>query len=428
MQSIKYIQRTYYLIISLFWLATALPMALLILLGQARGLDLFQVGILMGVYSLTIVLLEVPTGGLADAIGRKWVAVVAYSCIAVANIMLLFAFSFQAFMAAFILNGVGRALSSGALDAWFVDALQAADPEVDLQPALAKAGTFALLALGLGALVGSGIPLLFSHLPTDGAAILTPLSMPLVFAFLIRIVLLACTILLVKEDVTLTGSGSWKQGFREVPAIIRTGFTLSRRNPTILLLLGATMASGLALISLESFWQPNFANLLGGSEGNSLFFGVVMGGSFLAGIVGNQLATPVSRLLNKRYGLVCIIFQGAWGIAIIFLAWQTTPALAVLLFWLAYINMGGVNSPHGTLLNREIPAKQRSSMLSIASLAGYIGSMMGSAGLGYVAEYISIGAAWIIGGLVLVVSLVLYWRVDVRQSERNLQPAGKTLS
>jgi predicted MFS family arabinose efflux permease len=132
--------------------------------------------------------------------------------------------------------------------------------------------------------------------------------------------------------------------------------------------------------------------------------------------------------LNKRYGLVCIIFQGAWGIAIIFLAWQTTPVLAVLLFWLAYINMGGVNSPHGTLLNREIPAKQRSSMLSIASLAGYIGSMMGSAGLGYVAEYISIGAAWIIGGLVLVVSLVLYWRVDVRQSERNLQPAGKTLS
>ena len=66
MSSVKEIQRVYYLVISLFWLATALPISLLILLAQARGLDLFQVGIVMGLYSLTIVLLEVPTGGLAD--------------------------------------------------------------------------------------------------------------------------------------------------------------------------------------------------------------------------------------------------------------------------------------------------------------------------------------------------------------------------
>ena len=41
MHSTRHIRRTYYLIISVFWLATALPMALIILLAQARGLDLF---------------------------------------------------------------------------------------------------------------------------------------------------------------------------------------------------------------------------------------------------------------------------------------------------------------------------------------------------------------------------------------------------
>jgi hypothetical protein len=59
-------------------------------------------------------------------------------------------------------------------------------------------------------------------------------------------------------------------------------------------------------------------------------------------------------------------------------------------------------------------------MLSIASLAGYVGSMMGGAGLGYVAEHASISVAWIMGGLVLVVSLGLYWRVDARQSKGHL--------
>ena len=85
------------------------------------------------------------------------------------------------------------------------------------------------------------------------------------------------------------------------------------------------------------------------------------------------------------------------------------------------MNMGGVNSPYNTLLNREIPTEQRSSMLSIASLAGYAGSVIGSAGLGYIAEHVSIGAAWIISGMVLVVSLGFYWRVDVRQSKQNVR-------
>jgi hypothetical protein len=41
--------------------------------------------------------------------------------------------------------------------------------------------------------------------------------------------------------------------------------------------------------------------------------------------------------------------------------------------------------------------------------------MVGGAGLGVVAQYGSINAAWGIGGLVLVVSLGLYWRIDARR-------------
>jgi predicted MFS family arabinose efflux permease len=83
--------------------------------------------------------------------------------------------------------------------------------------------------------------------------------------------------------------------------------------------------------------------------------------------------------------------------------------------------MGIINSPHSTLLNREIPAAQRSSMLSIESLAGYLGCIVGSVGLGYVAEQVSISAAWIISGVVLVVSLGLYLQVEARQRENNGQ-------
>jgi predicted MFS family arabinose efflux permease len=132
-------------------------------------------------------------------------------------------------------------------------------------------------------------------------------------------------------------------------------------------------------------------------------------------MVGSQLATPLSRWLRGRYGLVCAIFQGLRGVLLIALASQVQALPATLVFWLVYLNMAVVNSPHATLLNREIPAQQRSAMLSIESFVAYLGSIIGSTVLGYVAERLSIPAAWAIGGVVLVVSLGLYAQIDAKQ-------------
>lgn len=414
MKSVKQIERIYYVSLLLFWLAISLPLALFILLIQARGMSLFQIGLIMGFYSLTVVLLEIPTGGLADAVGRKRIAILAYSFLLLGGVIFLGAFSFPVILLAFILKGVGRALSSGALDAWFIDSLQAIDPEIELQPVLAKANTFTLLALGVGTLGGSALPGFFQYLPAEGTAIFTPLSIPYLVSIFIFPMLLALVIFGVKETSPSGRASGWQQGVRQMPAMLKTAFSLSRKNPIILLLMGATFASGLALAGLESFWQPHFAGLLNGKIENTLFFGVVMGGNFLVGMAGNMLATPLSRLLKKQYALVCAIFQGIRGLMLIVLALQSTAPIAMLLFWLVYLNMGVVNSPHSTLLNKQVPAEHRSSMLSIESLASYLGGFIGGAGLGFVADRTSISASWIIAGVLLVVSLILYLQVDMK--------------
>ncbi|RPI58751.1 MAG: MFS transporter [Chloroflexi bacterium] len=422
-QAARSIERTYYLLLGLFWFGTGLPMATGFLLAQARGLDLFELGLVLGAYSLTIVLLEVPTGGLADAVGRKRVALLAYICALLSSLLFVFALSFPAMLLAFVLNGVSRALASGALDAWFVDTFQAADPGAELQPALARAGTVSLLALGVGSLLGSALPTLFAGLAPEGTAVLTPLATPLIASVWARMALLALAALLVHESAPPAGTParSWLEGARQVPDMIRTGLAVSRRSPTILRLLGVSFASGVVLISLEALWQPHFARLLGGSEGRSLLFGLIMGGNFFAGMAGNLLSIPLLRLLKGRYGLVAALFQGLRGVGLMFLALQGAPVPAVLLFWWVYLGMGVVNSPHATLMNAEIPAAHRSSMLSIESLVAYLGSLLGSAGLSYLAEQTSVGVAWFAGGVILVLSLGLYLSVDAlpRGEERR---------
>ncbi|HET6447048.1 MAG TPA: MFS transporter [candidate division Zixibacteria bacterium] len=416
MRTITRVQRIYYLSVSLFWLSIAITLPLMVLILQSRGVDLFQIGLLMGAYSLTIVILEVPTGGLADAIGRKRVAMLAYSIILIGGLVLLFSFSFAAFLLAFILSGVGRALASGSLDAWFVDTLLYLEPEIDIQPPLAKAGTITLISLGIGTLLGGLLPRALSSLPAEGTAVITPFTTTILVSGLVLAILLVVIGLFVDESQTHQDDGTWKQGFRQVPSIVGEAVGLSRRNPTIVLLLGATLASGLALASIESFWSPHFAILIGGSEGNSLFFGALMAGSFLFGAFGSMASIPLSRLFKQRYALLASVFQGFQGLSLIVLALQGTVGLSVAFFWLLYLGMGVVNSPQATLMNEEIPSERRSSMLSVQSLAGYAGSIAGSVLLGYLAKSSSIGTAWIVAGVILLVSLVLYLKVDIRRT------------
>lgn len=286
----------------------------MVLLLQSRGIDLFQIGMLMGAYSLTIVLLEVPTGGLADAVGRKRVAMLAYSIILASGLVLLIAFTFPVFLLAFILSGIGRALASGSLDAWFFDALQEVEPEIDIQPPLAMAGTFTLIALGLGTLLGGIVPQFLASLPAEGTAVITPFSKTILLSGLILVILLVVIGIYVDEKRPSPGEDNWVDGFRQVPVIVREAFGLSRKNPTIILLLGVTLASGLALASIESFWSPHFATLLGGSEGRSLFFGALMAGGFLFGMIGNMGSIPLSRFLKRRYGILAALFDALCSI------------------------------------------------------------------------------------------------------------------
>ena len=420
--STRPIRRRYYAITFLVWFATALPLSLSVLLAQARGIGLAEVGLALGVYSLTIVALEVPTGGLADAVGRKRVALLAFALAALYNLAFLWAFSFATLLLAMVLYGVSRALSSGALDAWFIDALQAADPNVDLQPALAGAETVSLAALGLGTLIGGALPRLFAGLPPDGAAILTPLAVPIVAALVVKLLLIAAVALLIHEPRPAGGASrhdnSWRAGFRAVPSLVRDAARLSRANPRLLLLMSASLVAGLAVISLEALWQPHFAALpgVGRNAPPTPLLGVLMAGSFAAGMGGNLLAGRLARRLGGRYALVGAVSRLLQGAAILALAAAGSLVPAAGFFWLAYL-MGGVGlSPHAALLNAEIPAERRSAMLSVQSLAAYLGSFIGGAGLGAVAERASIPAAWLIAGALTVVSLIPYLLLDARRN------------
>lgn len=403
------IKRVYFAVTALTWLAVALPLPIFVLFMQARGLNLSQIGLIMGLYSATIVLLELPTGGLADALGRKPVALLAHTVNLLSGVLVFFAFSFWSFLAGMVLMGVSRALNSGTLDAWYVDSLQRADPEIDLQPALAQAGTVSLFALGLGTLLGGLLPTLFQGLLTDDAALLSPFSTTLIVSVALRLLLLPLILFTVHEAdrQPVTGAG-WKAGFTAVPQVVSEAWSLSLRNTILLALMGAAAVGGFALAAVETFWQPSFARLIEADSAQSWLFGLIMAISFVAGMAGNMLSISLSKRLRRRYGVLAFLARGMQSVALLIMALAAGIIPAAGGFWLFYLSLGALNSPHDTLVNGQIPATRRSAMLSVQSLAAYLGGFAGSVAIGYIAELRSLEAAWFLAALLSASSLVFY--------------------
>ena len=135
-----------------------LTVAVVALALTDRGMDLFQISLLFGVYSITTMAMELPFGGLADNIGRKPVFLAAVIASLVSLALFLSATDFHVLALSFAFIGFGRALRSGTLDAWFVETFRATAPDVDVQPALAKAQWANAMGLAVGAVLGGILP------------------------------------------------------------------------------------------------------------------------------------------------------------------------------------------------------------------------------------------------------------------------------
>ncbi|MDP5360498.1 MAG: MFS transporter, partial [Paracoccaceae bacterium] len=89
--------------------AMGLTVAVVALALIDRGMDLFQISLLFGVYSVTTMTMELPFGGLADNIGRKPVFLSAVVASLISLGLFLSSSDFHVLALSFAFIGFGRA-------------------------------------------------------------------------------------------------------------------------------------------------------------------------------------------------------------------------------------------------------------------------------------------------------------------------------
>jgi len=335
------------------------------------GITLEQFGLLNAVWAIVIVLLEVPSGALADLLGRK--ALLVAAAIMMTLEMLLIAvvpigssWVFPALLLNRILSGAAEAFASGADEALAFDSLKAAGKDGDwprvLERLMQVGGLATIFAMVTGSLVYS--PDLFQA-AINWAGYQTSITLDDTFRLPVWLTFFSgCGAILVtlsmrelpttKTSQHVTLLDPFKQTFQTGRWILA--------NPLVLVVIAAGVLFDQPIRQLLVVSSQLYARI----DIPVLYFGIISAGTAVIGLLAaspmRRLATSQSPQTNFRLLFGSVTF-GLLGTALLIPWW------GVGFFMLLSLSMRLLMFLQSHYLNQLVDSKHRATVLSFRGLA-----------------------------------------------------------
>jgi MFS family permease len=391
--------RNYLVLTGIFTLSASLIWGINTLFLLDAGLSIFEVFLANAAFTAAMALFEVPTGVVADTVGRRASFLLSEATLAVGTLAYVGVAEIEGGLLLFCLAGVilglGYTFYSGAVEAWVVDALRASGYTKDLDPVFARAYTVSSIAMIIGTIGGGLLGQLDLSLPYVARAVLVMIAFGVGYRTMF--------------DVGFTPRALHLHGIvGEMRKVGRAGITYGWRSPAIrLLVMESFLVMGFFSWAWYA-WQPYFLDLYG--EDSVWLSGLIASLFALAGIAGNTLVKRLARPGRRRTtlmlwtGIITSSTMVATGAIQSF--WITVP-----IFLVGAVAFGVQQPVRQTYLHASIPTSERATLVSFDSLLGSLGAVGGQTGLGYLSQERSIPAGFVIGGLTTFLTIPLFTRL-----------------
>jgi MFS family permease len=389
--------RRYYVYAAIYTLAASVIWGINTLFLLDAGLSIAEVFIANSAFSIGTVLFEIPTGVVADTVGRRASFLASLTVLAITTLLYLALAEAGAGVLAFssvsVFMGLGFTFYSGAMEAWLVDGVRHNGYAGDLDQVFSR-GQF---ISGAAMLVG-----------TVGGGLLGQID--LAVPFVVRSGLLI--LLLGLAYVGMRDVGFEPQGvtWREVPAaaahVAGNGLQFGwRRRSLRLLLIAGAVQSGFFFWAWYA-WQPYFLELL---DNDAVWVaGVVAALLAISMMLGNAIVELVMRWCGRRTTL--FLWTGSvYSIALIGVGAVNSFVVALALLFVGGVAMGVQMPVSQAFIHQVVPSEQRATVVSFGSMIGGIGGVVGQAGLGELSERRGFSAGYVVGGAVTLVAIPLVW-------------------
>jgi MFS family permease len=386
------IQRTYLLLLFGNTLAASFIWGINTIFLLDAGLSNFEAFAANAFFTAGMVVFEVPTGIVADTVGRRASYLLGTVTLALTTAMYVALWQLRApfwqWAIVSVLLGLGFTFFSGAVEAWLVDALAATSFTGDLQSVFGRGQVVTGVAMLTGSVAGGYI------------AQVTNLGVP----FLLRAGVLVVMFFLAWRLMHDTGFTPRRgAGVRsEVKTIAQASVRYGWRIPAVKwLMLASPFTMGVGIYGFYAL-QPYLLEIHGDPEayGVAGLTAAIVAGSQIAG----GLSAPiVARLFSRRTtALAVLAVTGAVALALIGVASQLWAVIVLVVVW-GLVSAASL-PVRQAYLNALIPSQQRATILSFDSLVASAGGVVAQPVLGRVADVWSYATSYVVSALLSAVA------------------------
>ncbi len=379
---------------SSFAMGVTIPVTSLILLG--KGFSLSSLSLVLGLYSLVVITVEIPSGIIADRYGRKACFILSKLLSTAGSLLLAIAQTPLVFVLAVLCLATARAFISGSLEALAIDWHNLQFGTEKLGKITARLSLWETVGLSTGSLASGFIILAFSPI----AGNIGPYGGNYLFSAVLQFFTAILALQWVSEMPSDEKTEKRETGMHPIIKQMRTNKLFSS-------LLLTSVATGFLLSSLEKYWQPRLFQLANGSEQTTILLGLLAFIGFLGALVGSEISGRINIRKGNSFFFLFLIFRILLATSVLGLS-LVTPVLGyTLLYFLTYLWLGLAGVTEQVMANRLIPSHLRASLLSTLSFALQGGGLLAS---GFGAYFLSrpsntITGLWISSVVVVLISL-----------------------
>jgi MFS family permease len=374
MSNPRSIQRTYLVLLLGNTLAASFIWGINTIFLLDAGLSNVEAFAANACFTAGMVLFEVPTGVVADTVGRRASYLLGTVTLTASTLLYVLLWQvgapFWAWASVSVLLGLGYTFFSGALQAWVVDALAATGFTGSLESVFGRGQAVTGAAMLTGSVAGGLI------------AQQTSLGVPFVLRAVVLALMFAVAFKLMRDiGFTPAAAGPPLSAMRQVAsASIDHGW----RVPAVKwLMVESLFTGGVAVYGFYAL-QPYLLELYGDPHAYliaGLSAAIVAGAELLGGV----LATPIGGLFGRRASaLIALAGGSAITIGAIALAESFWAVIGLTVVW--GLLFSATMPIRQALLNDMIPSQQRATILSFDSLMSSAGGVWGQPVLGRAAD------------------------------------------
>ncbi len=404
MPSPAYIQRVYLTLMLGNTLAASFIWGINTIFLLDAGLSNLEAFAANAFFTVGMVLFEIPTGVVADTIGRRVSYLAGTVTLMVTTLLYVLLWQlegpFWAWAVVSVLLGLGFTFFSGAVEAWLVDALDATGYDGSLEAIFGKGQ----IVTGIGMLTGSVVG--------GFVAQLTSLGVPFVMRAAVLLIMFGFAFT-VMRDIGFSPKKS-EGTLREMKLITAASVDHGLRVPPVRwLMLASPFTAGVGIYAFYAL-QPYLLELIGDPEAYGIA-GITAALVAGAQIVGGLAAPRIRGLFRLRTSaLLFAIAFGAVSLLLIGLVENFWVVVGLIAVWAMLF---AASMPiRQSYLNGMIPSAQRATILSFDSMLGSTGGVVVQPALGRAADVWGYGTSYLFGAAISALALPFVYRSRAQKS------------